>query len=231
MEVSGTTTVELVNKITDGVQEAASAGGIAGGVKGGGGASGESVALALAGPGVVKVIDQFWRAVLLLRRDRLASEAEAEPEPGPEPEPDDDSTATIGEYEYVFLHLRIQKAMLPDFDAAEAMELSTHEMATDLQRTASLPLRIPGGGEPAAGGQARRSSAELLAANELDYTALFASVYEIAHEWVTTPDADTYERFLRLLFARITDSSGRLLAELDDVTYYIGIDAEFEEVP
>ena len=73
--------------------------------------------------------------------------------------------ATIGKYEYVFLHLRIQKAMLPDFDAAEAMELSTHEMATDLQRTASLPLRIPGGGEPAAG-QERRSGAELRAANK-----------------------------------------------------------------
>merc|ERR1711977_315449 len=139
-------------------------------------------------PAVIRAVDAFWDACR------------------------DNDEATVGEAAYIYLHVRVQKAMLADFDKCEAMEMAHEEFDEELTKGVHLTLR------------SRDSMAvdrqQLHASRRLDYTSFFASVFEIVDSWTEERDPYVYARFLTLLLERITNpETGRLFESLDDIHY------------
>jgi len=147
---------------------------------------GQRRALAMA-PRVVDAIDAFWLMMTARNQQEEAEEKDA-----------------IDEKSYTHMHVRIQKAMQPEFNFDTAVSLAGEEFAADLARGALLKSRRPSFAPlswVAPTVEQRQNDRE----NRLmDYTAFFASVFEIVDSWTDEVVEDTYVQFLQLLLARIS---------------------------
>merc|ERR1711939_673822 len=160
--------------------------------------------------GVIKAVDAFWAS---LKRDfNLETEDMAEEEA---------HLCLIGEAEYSYLHLRVQKAVMPDFKKREALEIAKEEYAEELEKCAKLKLREVGC--PYKPSERIRDGKALQQARRLDYTAFFAAIFEIVDSWTEETDAHAYAQFLLLLHSRITD--GLKFLPLEDITYCAALES------
>lgn len=137
-------------------------------------------------PEIQAAIDAFWRAF------------------GP-PE-DGDEAGAMDEAKYAYMHVRVQKALVPGWDAMRAIELAQKEFAADLARGLQLQrIRRPAGSRAALPtAEARRLRAPM---RLLDFTSFFASIFEIADVWTEEVDSGVYAHFLWQLYKRIVDAA------------------------
>ena len=92
------------------------------------------------------------------------------------------------------MHVRMQKAMLPKFDEAEAMELASSDWTSDCEKTMS------------------ETSVEAWRHSEMTRHGYLSAVFEVADLWTCDIDAKLYAKFLWLLLFRITDiKAGHLM--------------------
>jgi len=154
-------------------------------------------------PAVVRAVDAFW--VGIHRDFQLDVE---------------DETSTICEKEYTYLHLRVQKAVLQDWNKAEACAIAAEEFTDEIQKCASLKPRQLGMSELRCDTEKEDGSREMLQAKrKLDYTSFFDAVYEIVDSWTDSVDAAEYARFLELLLSRITCAETGAFLPLEKISY------------
>jgi len=166
---------DLVDKITEGVVSRAEASDLLPFEKNNSTAEGPTAAADVhSHPSVRHVIEKFWAATTTGDEN------------------------VVDQARYVYLHIRIQKAMLPDFVKSDAIAFATEEFNEELDKK-----RLSG---------SRPTS--------LDKSAFFNSIFEVAESWSEIAEAAAYTHFLSLLLARIVcPATGALYKSLDDVHY------------